>query len=256
MALHLEINENIYGHKKRLDWIKQQITKSHRVLEFGCGTGYMLTLQLLLEGYDAFGVDLDGQSIAYGKDILSSSGFDSERLINCDISTLADDFDVIVASEVFEHIPNPDIGLVIELIKNKLVGGGTLIVTVPNGYGWFELESFMWFKLGIGRIFDTLQLTKAFLYLKRLIVGRYIDAAHPSTMSSSPHVQRFTQSTIKELLKEHGFEIIKVEGTVFFAGPISNLLFTGVSSLMVANKYLGSKFPRIASGFMLVCRKN
>ena len=256
MATHLSINENIYGHKKRLDWIKHDLTKRQRVLEFGCGTGYMLTFQLLLEGYDAYGVDLDDQSIAYGKEIFGSSGLDSERLINSDIRGLAGNFDVIIASEVFEHISNQDLGLIIELIKKKIVGCGTLIVTVPNGYGWFELESFIWFKLGIGRLFDWLQLTRTLLYLKRKILGSYIDAAYPSTLSSSPHVQRFTFSSIKWLLKKYGFEILKTEGTVFFAGPISNLFFTGIGPLMNANKYLGSKFPRFASGFMLVCREN
>jgi hypothetical protein len=51
-----------------------------------------------------------------------------------------------------------------------------------------------------------------------------------------------------------GFEVINITGSVLFAGPFSNMLFTGVTSIMRLNCALGRLFPRIASGFYIACR--
>lgn len=34
--------ENIYGPKKRLNWMISQIDKADTIIEFGCGTGFMI----------------------------------------------------------------------------------------------------------------------------------------------------------------------------------------------------------------------
>lgn len=41
--------ENIYGHIKRLEWIKEFISKDDLVVEFGCGTGYMIIYYLRMD---------------------------------------------------------------------------------------------------------------------------------------------------------------------------------------------------------------
>ena len=75
-----------------------------------------------------------------------------------------------------------------------------------------------------------------------------------STLDSSPHVQRFTYDTIQDLLLGQGFEITDRTGSVLFAGPVSNMLFTGMVPVMKLNCALGQRLPRFASGFFMGCR--
>jgi SAM-dependent methyltransferase len=73
--------ENIYGHIKRLEWIKEFISKDDLVVEFGCGTGYMIIYPLLKDGYNI--IDLDTKSIEYGQDFFQRWGL---KLIHLDLS--------------------------------------------------------------------------------------------------------------------------------------------------------------------------
>jgi SAM-dependent methyltransferase len=248
------MKENIYGHTKRLNWLVDNIRKDDLIIEFGCGTGFMITLPLAKMGFSVFGVDLDDESIGFGQEIFSHKGLNPKILRAMDISDLDVVPNVIIASEVLEHITDEDIDSVLRIIRYKLKPGGQFLVTVPNGYGWFELESFLWFKIGLGRLMERLQIVRAFNAFKFLLLGRNIEPSYPSTLSNSPHVQRFTHSSIQALLVGQGFEVINITGSVLFAGPFSNMLFTGVTSIMRLNCALGRLFPRIASGFYIACR--
>ena len=86
--------ENVYGSVKRLDWIRSQIRPGDRVVDLGCGTGFMITLPLLREGVDVTGVDLDAGSVALGRRILTAAGEDPERLREQLLETVEGSFDV------------------------------------------------------------------------------------------------------------------------------------------------------------------
>lgn len=248
------IKENIYGHKKRLKWIISHIHKYESIVEVGCGTGYMISLRLAQEGFNILGVDIDERSIDFGQSLFEQEGFDMNILKSIDISELDIVADVIIASEVLEHIPDEHIADFMDKVANRLRPGGKFLVTVPNGYGWFELESFLWFKCKTGSILQYLQVTRVISIIKRFLLGLDIEAPYPSTLSDSPHVQHFTYASIKALLRRHGFEVIDSTGSVLFAGPFSNLLFTGIKPIMMLNCILGKAFPRIAAGFYIACR--
>jgi SAM-dependent methyltransferase len=247
------IVENIYGHQKRLLWLLKHLQQREQVVELGCGTGYMIARPLALSGYRVLGIDLDQASIEYGKTILASEGLPTTILQTVNLADLEFRPDVVIASEVLEHIPTPQLDEIIELIRAKLAPGGKLLVTVPNGYGWFELESFLWFKVGIGLLLEKLQLARIIRRLKHILVGGH-DYPYPSTIADSPHVQHFTYHSIQRLLRDHHFVIEETTGSVLFAGPFSNLFFTGFKPLMRLNNWLGSRFPQRAAGFYLACR--
>ena len=248
------MKENIYGHTKRLHWIISNLNKGDSIVEFGCGTGVMITLPLAQMGYSVFGVDLDDESIAFGQKLFGQEGLNPNTLKAIDISLLDVAPNVIIASEVLEHIPDKYISNIIRIIRHKLKPGGLFLVTVPNGYGWFEFESFVWFKIGLGKLLERLQIVRVVNALKFLILGRDIEPPYPSTLSDSSHVQRFTYSSIQTLLAKEGFSVINITGAVFFAGPFSNMLFTGIKPIMRLNCALGRWFPRIAAGFYIACR--
>lgn len=250
------INENIYGHKNRLEWIKKHISKEQKGLEFGCGTGVMITGILIQEGYDIEGIDLDSKSIELGKNIYRENKIDPSKLICDDIKNLPDNsYDYIVASEVFEHIPSPLLYDVIALIWQKIKPDGVLLVTVPNGYGWFEFEDFLWKKTGLGKIIEFFKIKSIIHRIKRVFIGDYIDCQYPSSIADSPHVQRFTLKGMDSLLKNKGFETLSYRGSTLFSGPFSNMFFTGIKTLMGLNVYLGEKFPKVSSGFYIALKK-
>ncbi|TLD41827.1 MAG: hypothetical protein JETT_1917 [Candidatus Jettenia ecosi] len=245
--------ENIYGHTKRLLWILSNIKKNDTIIELGCGTGCMITLPLAKLGYSIVGIDTDKSSIEFGQRVFSQEGISPEILKVSNIEKLDINPDIIIASEVFEHMPDKDLGVTLTKIYNKLIPRGKLLVTVPNGYGWFELESFLWFKVGIGKLLEWTQVTRVVNKIKHVIVGTDFESPYSSTLSASYHVQRFTFKSIQELLQKHHFKVVAVSGSVLFAGPFSNLLFTGIQPIMQLNCSLVKWFPRLASGFFVEC---
>jgi 2-polyprenyl-3-methyl-5-hydroxy-6-metoxy-1,4-benzoquinol methylase len=242
-------NENIYGHLQRLDWFKADLAETDRVVELGCGTGYMITIPLLLDGYDVQGVDLDAASIDYGRDLLRKAGLPEDRLSADDFRDHPGGLDAVILSEVLEHLPDGDIAALLRTVSSKLVPGGHLFVTVPNGYGLFELDSFLWFRLRLGPLLELVQVNNLIRRAKKKLCGEYVDAAYLSTLDSSPHVQRFTFRSIRRTLERAEFEVKRARGSVLFSGPFSNLLFTGCSRVMRANAYLGRRLPALSASF-------
>lgn len=98
-------------------------------LEAKLASASLLHVKLSKVARELFGVDLDGA----GLDILRAHGFthlyegNVERLEEL---RLARTFDVIVAGEILEHVPNP--GLFLNSAREHLHVDGRLIITVPS----------------------------------------------------------------------------------------------------------------------------
>jgi len=242
--------ENVYGHWERLKWIKGYLTPGARTLEFGCGTGCMITLPLLSQGMDIYGIDRSKESIAYGRDIFSRYGFDATRLLDGDLTDIHQQFDLIVASEVLEHLSDDELPRVLALLRERLKVGGKLLVTVPNGFGLFELDSLLYFKFGLGRLAERMRMTRVLERLKTMIQGQaYQDCPYRSTLDASPHLQRFTYSAIQALLEKNGYEILECKGSTLASGPFCHLLFSGYERIMDLNSRMGARLPAVAADF-------
>ncbi len=253
-VLKYKIFETIYGYKKRLEFIRGNINLDDRLLDFGCGTGVWISIPLAIEGYNIKGIDICRESIHYGKKLIEKShlGINPDVLEHIDLADNRGSYDVIIASEVLEHIYNVDD--ILKLIYIKLRIGGRLIITVPNGYGWFEKESFLWNKLKIGSFLKFTKIYHILLFLRQKLYKKYLNK-YSSSLSNSPHIQRFTLDSICTLIRQHGFQIIDVTGSTLIAGPLSNTLFTGNQWIMGLNNKLGSKFSSYASGFYIIAKK-
>lgn len=245
------------SHPARLTWMRSFITEGDRVLEIGCGTGWGVTLPLRLAGVDIIGTDLDRESVAHGREVFARYGLDGDAiLLDIDAQAIEGNFDVVILSEVFEHLTDPILESMLNTVREKLKPNGLLLVTTPNGYGWFELEQAIWTKLGVGRAMKKMRMGSRLMPVRERINGVSNLSTEPNTLSSSPHVQRFTLRKLTARISEGGLTKVDVRGSSFFAGPFTASIFTGVRSFIRLNDWLGKRFPRAAADFYVAARRS
>jgi SAM-dependent methyltransferase len=102
------------------------IPPSAQVLDVGCGTGSNLRMLVELDFEDVTGLDRSEDAIRWCREKELPT---VERGDLCALPFPEDHFDLVLATDVLEHIDEPD-AAVAEL-RRVLRPGGTLIVTVP-----------------------------------------------------------------------------------------------------------------------------
>ena len=246
--------EDTYGHGKRLHFIKQSIEdycqqnkkskQDIKILDIGCGTGIGITLPIASLGYNIIGVDIDKNSIAWAnkENIYPNAGFECGLLENL---SHINDFDIIIGSEVLEHISNPKEFLF--LLRSRLKKNGIIVLTVPNGYGWFEFEKFLYEKCGLKYILMVLHGIAMFLKhlltrIRPIASEKQIKYSVPATLNEKDvHLQRFTLKRLNYLFLRSNLKSIKVCKATIFGGPISESLFGRCKTFLKLNNWLGDK---------------
>ena len=203
--------ENSYGIVKRFDYVERVITaqKATSILDFGCGTGELLTVPLAEKFPDIkfIAADDDTASIEFGSK-------KNEHLTNLkfiDPSKIDGTYDLIIASEVIEHVEEP--AELLTFLKSKLNDNGRLILTLPNGYGPFEataLADSLLFKVGIDAASIYRRLTKKDLGT--------IPADGKYSLAVSPHINFFSQKGIRRVIEDSGFAIVDYTPRTFLCG--------------------------------------
>lgn len=263
-----DFRESSYGIVKRVQvfsgWIKDFKRREGRqilsILDFGCGTGLTLTRPLGRTGDAILGVDTHAASVASAE---RQNPFKNVRYRLADISDLlsaGEHFDVIICSEVLEHLEDP--GRYLQGFRRLMKTPGLLIISVPNGNGPFEglqrLERRLK-RLGIDDVFVSLgqsTRTAAIWMLERL--GRRIPPPVMGTLDQdSPHVNFFELDELKEMCRREGFEVTEVRGRTFLCGPYADFWLNRwpLRLLLPLNNALADWLPlRFCSDWMLLLR--
>lgn len=128
----LASREDVYwAVKKATESYAKKTNKGHgeiEVLEIGCGYGY-LTYSLSRAGFKVRGLDISSAAIERAKAAYGDL-YTNGDLLEVAKSTTKQTYDVVVMTEVIEHVPN-----LLELVtaaKSLLKPGGWLVVTTPN----------------------------------------------------------------------------------------------------------------------------
>ena len=166
-----------WAHRKVIKYVG----KNKKILDVGCATGY-LAKEFKKNNCYVVGIELDKEAATvaeqYCDDIISG---DVEQISKLPYPN--EFFDVIVYSDVLEHLKRPD--LVLLRFKKYLSKSGQLIVSVPN-IAYFTIR----LKLLFG-IFE---------YEEKNILD-------------NTHLRFFTLSSIKRMLSECGYRITKIDYT-------------------------------------------
>jgi SAM-dependent methyltransferase len=231
------MQETTYGDGRRIEFLRGVIENSQPrlVLDIGCGTGMRVT-RPLAKAFPAIrflGSDPDRESIAWASD----NNRDVANLsFVCLQNALPDEqFDLVIASEVIEHVSEP-LQFLCD-IRERLTEKGRIVLTLPNGYGPFEFMAFIECVLHISGIQVVLRRLKYLLFGK----SRPVPGDH-DTLAISPHVNFFSFREIVRLVNDAGLRVAQAANRSILCGYILDDLISS-SRLIALNARLADRMP-------------
>ncbi len=231
--------ENVFGHTKKLRLILESIDAHRpriggrvRVLDVGCGNGTAVS-QFLTRADDRYlGIDIHAPSIEFARDHFGSPA--REFVLRHLDRIVEEQFDVVVLSDVLEHVADPE-----KLFRDaaaRTAAGGIMLVSVPNGRGPFELESRLSRVPVIGAAL--LWLTDALVAVldRTVFRGRWraiaSGAARGPYNVDSGHLQFFGTEDVPALALSSGLTLLRRSNLSFLSGPFTNYLFSPFESFI------------------------
>jgi ubiquinone/menaquinone biosynthesis C-methylase UbiE len=227
---HLVANEADMAYKRRvmlfLRWL--ELRPDDRVLDGGCGRGFVLNIARAVSDCRLVGIELDHQVL----DVARRNLDDREiRLVNGDLCHLpyADDsFDKAILAEVLEHLED-DRGGLQETVRVTRPGG-LIAISAPNAD-----YPFLW---------DPINKTL------EALLGTHI-ARGPLAGIWANHVRLYTVDQLVELVEGVGLEVEAVRTLVHHAFPFSHNLVYGVGKPLMESGILPPEMDRAASRYSL-----
>ncbi len=125
LAFYLQQGAGLWGITANLQALRRPAGTC--LLEVGCGFGFGLDFARRALGWEVAGLD-PSPIAAAGRDALNLPI--ESRYLTLDDPALSGRFDVVMASEVLEHLPSPR--EFIQLLRSALRDGGSLVLTTPD----------------------------------------------------------------------------------------------------------------------------
>ncbi len=190
--------EHVQARVKLLRAVLGRGHRPSRMLDLGCGAGE--NTLAVAEGLGAghvVGQDWSPSALASARTRRLSVV--QAPLDGADLPFAGCAFDVVVLSEVIEHLVDTD--RVFDEARRVLTPGGTFLVTTPNLAAWFNRLLLV---AGVQPVFSEVSGRKVFGRPGRDVVG---------------HLRLFTRRALVEMLHEAGFTDIRLSGAAFHGVP-------------------------------------
>lgn len=153
------IDNDLHAREKEvLKCIDKPIDRNNKLLDFGCGWGY-ISQKAAEQGWDVTGIDISKNEIAISQlaQEIFSTAHNKVNFTNKDITSFEEgEFDTVVSIQVIEHVHNP--GTYLSKINRVLRPGGRLIISIPNviTFNSFTGHLYRSFENGLRKISDTI----------------------------------------------------------------------------------------------------
>jgi SAM-dependent methyltransferase len=128
------IESLFYHYDIKLLPILKNFSQDSRILELGCGPGYLLDY-LKLKGFkNLIGIDISAEQIEIAKsknhNVLLADVFEF-------LKNSSENYDIVFAFDFIEHFTKDELVELTSLISNVLNKDGLFILRTPNGQGFF-----------------------------------------------------------------------------------------------------------------------
>lgn len=186
-----------------------------RMLDFGCGRGN-LVLELAQRGLTAVGVDFSKDAVEFAQAYAQHFSEDIKKHVQFLQLTMHElgferEFDIVVCNQVYEHLHDWELKILIEKFKRALKLDGILIVSTPN-------LNYIRYLYPLKRILEfPFKLLKESLRVVRgkskhtasfgAFVKEIFKIKYPESEHTRLHINLQTPNSIRKFLEEMGFAI-------------------------------------------------
>jgi 2-polyprenyl-3-methyl-5-hydroxy-6-metoxy-1,4-benzoquinol methylase len=227
----------------------RQLGRQLTVLDVGCSNGSN-SFPVASLGHHLLGIDISSESVEYAgkRNSFPNARFMVHNLVE---QPLEEKFDLVICSEVLEHLTEP--GTLIRAMAEVLEPGGLLVITVPNGYGPREVLGRFENRLRQNTILQPLAEGFRRLFLMSSAAEkRQMHTSNPD----QDHIQKFTPRLLKQLIKSNGLRVAEwVSSFWLFSlfGPAKK----GANFIARFDSWLADIGPAFcSSGWFMVCEKS
>ena len=116
---------------KVINYFSKYFLKNTRLLDFGCGAGFLIQHLLTIDA-EIYGLDFSDESLAkVNKKFSKNDNFRGAYTVS-GYTEKEQKFDTIIATEVIEHLDDEKLDSTMNFILKSLAEQGTAIFTTPN----------------------------------------------------------------------------------------------------------------------------
>ena len=261
-----ELVEFMHGHRKKalffIDRLDRFAAAQGRppgditVLEVGCSHGRNVALPLAERGYRVLGIDLHEGSIESARAHSALPNAEFRQVLLEELPNVAS-FDVMIVSDVLEHVEDPEAMIREALLR--LRPGGLVLVSIPNGYGPYEIEERLTGTVLRPVLWATGRLVALAVRARRNARGLPWpppDAEKPAYNHESGHLQFFSFRAFGRLLHRSGLEIVAQRNGSWFGGDLTYYVFYFIPKLTPLTLAVADRLPpSLVSSWYFECRR-